>query len=131
VDIPEGDARLPDSSDFLDASTVFFRAPGADKSAFKPLQLPSRPHAELVYFAWRQKIHGELALPKSENAARDLLDSATARLKAITAKAEELARSRTSDERKAMDLARLLAYWMINGKPSHETAQKAGAPPES
>jgi hypothetical protein len=127
VIIPEGDARLPDASDFLDASTVFFRAPGTAKSAFIPLQLPSRRHAELVHFAWRQKVHGNVALPKTEDAARDLLDSAMARSNALTAKADDLARSRTSDERKAMDLSRLLLHWMMNGKPSRETKQKAGA----
>jgi hypothetical protein len=128
VNIPEGDARLPDAGDFLDASTVFFRAPGADKSAFKPLQLPSRPHAELVHFAWQQKIQGNVSLPKTENAARDLFRRATARLKAVKDKADELARGRTSDERKAIDLSRLLAHWMINGKPSRETKQESEVP---
>jgi hypothetical protein len=45
-------------------------------------------------------------------------------LKALATKADELARSRTSDERKAMDLSRLLVHWMINGKPSRQTKQK-------
>jgi hypothetical protein len=117
VNIPEGDARLPDATDFLDASTVFFRAPGADKADFKPLPLPSRPHAELVHFAWQQKIHGKVPLPKTEKAARELLTGAMARLKALTTKADKLARSRTSDERKAIDLSRLLVHWMINGRP--------------
>lgn len=48
-----------------------------------------------------------------------------ARLKALRAKADELARSRISDERKAMDLSRLLVHWMINGKPSREPNPKA------
>jgi hypothetical protein len=43
----------------------------------------------------------------------------------LTAKANELARSRTSDERKALDVSRLLVHWMINGKPSREAKQKA------
>ena len=127
VNISEGDAHLPDASDFLDASTVFFRAPGADKADFKPLKLPSRPHAELVHFAWQQNIHGKVALPKTEKAARELFNGATTRLKALTVKADELARSRTSDERKAMDLSRLLVHWMINGKPTREIKRKEQA----
>lgn len=123
VNIPEGEARLPDASDFLDANTVFFRASGADKSAFTPLQLPSRPQAELVFFASQQKLYGNMALPKTENAARELFNAATARLNALTMKADELARSRTGDERKAMDLSRLLVHWMIIGKPSRERTQ--------
>ena len=124
VNIPEGDARLPDASDFLDACTVFFRVQNAGKSFFQPLQLPSRSHAELVYFAWQQKIHGEMALPKTEIAARNLFATLTSRLKALTAKADELARSRSSDEQKAMDLSRLLLHWMVHGKPSREISQK-------
>jgi hypothetical protein len=127
VNIPEGDARLPDASDFLDASTVFFRVPGENKITFKPLQLPSRLHAELVRFAWQQKIHGKVGLPKTENAARKLLTGATGRLKALTSKADQLARSRTSDERKAIDLSRLLMHWMIRGKPSREMKPATGA----
>jgi methylase of polypeptide subunit release factors len=126
VNIPEGDARLPDASDFLDASTVFFRPAGAEKAAFKPFQLPSRPHAELVHFAWQQNFHGDVELPKTEKAARELLNRATTRLKVLSAKADELARSRTSDERKAMDLSRLLVHWMINGKPSREAKKGTG-----
>jgi hypothetical protein len=102
-----------------------FRPAGTAKSGFKPLKLPSRPHAELVHFAWQQNIHGKLALPKTEKAARELFNGATARLKALTAKADELARSRTSDERKAVDLSRLLVHWMIHGKPSREAKQKS------
>lgn len=127
VNIPEGDARLPDASDFLDASTVFFRAPGADKSPFKRLELPSRPHAELVHFAWQQNIHGKVMLPRTENAARDLLNAVNARLKTLRTKANELTRSRTSDERKALDIARLLLHWMINGKPNREAKQNSFA----
>jgi hypothetical protein len=118
VTIPEGDARLPDAADFLDASTVFFRPAGAEKSAFKPLQLPSRPHAELIHLAWQQKIHGKVELPKTEKAASELFNIAIGRLKSLAAKANELARSRTSDERRALDLSRLLVHWMINGKPN-------------
>ena len=84
----------------------------------------SRPHAELVHFAWQQNIHGKFALPKTEKAARELFTGATARLNALTTKANELARSRTSDERKALDLSRLLVHWMINGKPSRAAKQK-------
>ena len=67
---------------------------------------------------------GQVTLPKSEKAARELHAGATARLKALVAQAGELARSRTSNERRAMDLSRLLVHWMINGKPKRETEPK-------
>ena len=132
VNIPENDGcSLPDANDFLDASSVFFHLPGAAKKQAEKISLPSRAHAELVHFAWQQKILGIVTLPKTEKAALELYTAATARLQALVAKASELARSRTSDERKAMDLSRLLVHWMINGKPSRaanqkELAEKAG-----
>jgi hypothetical protein len=53
---------------------------------------------------------------------------AKARLKALTAKAEELARSRTGDERTAMEFSQLLLHWMINGKPKHKAQAETGPP---
>jgi hypothetical protein len=124
VNIPEGEAHLPDASDFWNANTVFFRSPGADKSAFEPLPLRSRLHAELVNFAAQQGIHGEVALPKTANAARELLAAAMERLTKLTAKADELARSRASDERRAKGLSKLLIHWMMNGKMDFSTPPK-------
>ena len=125
VNIPESDnCSLPDANDFLDASSVFFHLPGAKEKEAHKISLPSRAHAELVHFAWQQKILGNVTLPKTEKAAHELYHGATARLKALVTQASELARSRTSDERKAMDLSRLLVHWMINGKPSRATKQK-------
>ena len=123
VNIPESDVcSLPDANDFLDASSVFFHLPGAAKKEAQKISLPSRAHAELAHFAWQQKLLGNVMLPKTEKTARELYNGASARLIALTNKANELARSRTSDERKAMDLSRLLVHWMINGKPSRQTA---------
>ncbi len=125
IHIPESDGcSLPEANDFLDACSVFFHLPGAAKKQAQKLGLPSRAHAELVHFAWQQKMLGDVTLPKSEAAARELYSGATTRLKALAAKAGELARSRTGDERKAMDLSRLLVHWMINGKPKRETKEK-------
>jgi hypothetical protein len=41
----------------------------------------------------------------------------------LAAKADELARSRTGDEKKATDLAALLEFWLIHGKPRKEAKQ--------
>jgi len=118
--IPESDGcRLMDTSDFLDANSVFFSFSGALKKEAHKLALPSRAHAELAYFAWQHKIFGDLMLPKTEKDASSLHAAAASRVKAIIAKADGLARSRTGDERKAMDLSRLIVSWMINGKPDN------------
>jgi methylase of polypeptide subunit release factors len=125
VTIPEGHASIPDANDFLAASTVFFRQPTAvGKTVVQPVALPSRAHAEIVHLLTQHGFHGALALPKTEKAAHSLQVQITKRLAGLAAKANELSRSRTSDEKKAMELARLLEFWMVRGKQSREATQK-------
>ncbi|MSU59737.1 MAG: hypothetical protein EXS35_16480 [Pedosphaera sp.] len=122
--IPEGQASLPDANDMLDATTVFFRQPTGGKAIVKPLPLPSRSHAEIIFTLARLGLHGSLRLPEAERAARELNQQLGARLTAIAEKANHLARSRTSDDRKAADLTGLLQRWMIHGKPQLETKKE-------
>ncbi len=124
VNIPEGHASLPDASDMLDANTVFFRQSASGKAAVQPMALPSRAHAETVHMLAKRGVHGKLLFPKTEKAASSLQASLKARLDALAAKANELARSRTGDEKRAVDLARLLEFWMTHGKPRREAKQK-------
>ena len=66
VNIPESDGcSLPDANDFLDASSVFFHLPGAAKKEAQKISLPSRAHAELVHFAWQQKILGNVHIAQN------------------------------------------------------------------
>jgi hypothetical protein len=117
VDIPEGHVSLPDANDFLDANTIFFRHLRGGKTLTQALHLPSRAHAETIHLLTQQGIYGALTLPKEERTALDLQTQIRKRLAALAATAKELSESRTSDERKAMDLARLLQFWMVHGKP--------------
>jgi hypothetical protein len=48
----------------------------------------------------------------------------TQRLVALAAKADELARSRTGDEKRATELAALLEFWLVHGKPRREPKEK-------
>ena len=88
----------------LDASTVFFRESGGGKAAVKPLALPSRAHAEIVFTLAQHGLHGSVSLPEKESAAQALKTKLTERLAAIAETANRLAASRTSDERKISDL---------------------------
>ncbi len=124
--IPEGHASLPGADDMLDANTVFFRQSTGGKAVSKPMPFPSRCHAEIVFTLARLGLHGSVRLPEAESAARELNQQLDARLAAIAEKANHLARSRTSDERKATDLAGLLQHWMIHGKPRREPKQTEG-----
>ena len=114
--IPEGHPTLPDANDMLDASSVFFTQRGGAKAKTQSLALPSRPHAEIVSTLAHLGLHGDIRLPTSESAARELKQLLDARLAKIAGDALHLAGSRTSDERKASDLANLLQQWMIHGK---------------
>jgi hypothetical protein len=123
--IPEGKPNIPDASDFLDASTVFFRQFGGGKPG--SLSLPSRSHAEIVFTLAQLGLHGPIRLPESESDAGELKTNLEARLAANSERANHLARSRTSDERKAADLAGLLEHWLIHGKPRREhPTERAG-----
>jgi hypothetical protein len=124
VDVPEGRASLPDANDMLDAKAIFYRAPGADKSAIQKVELPSRAHAEMIFTLSQWKLHGPLPLPKSEATAQTLQVELTQRLAAFAAQAEALSRSRTSDEKRAAELAALLEFWLVHGKPHRETKPK-------
>ncbi|MBI4662499.1 MAG: N-6 DNA methylase [Verrucomicrobia bacterium] len=114
--VPEGKPHIPDATDFLDANTVFFRQSNGEKPV--SLALPSRSHAEMVFTLARLGFHGAIRLPETERDARELGERLVARLASITERANHLARSRTSDERRATDLAGLLQHWMIYGKPT-------------
>jgi hypothetical protein len=124
VDVPEGHANLPDANDMLDANTIFFRHSKGGKAGAPPLALPSRAHAEMVFTLARRNFHGVLPLPKSEKAAQTLQAGLKQRLVSLAAKADELARSRTGDEKRATELAALLELWLIHGKPRREPKEK-------
>ena len=124
VDVPEGHANLPDATDMLDANTIFFRHSKGGKAGAPPLALPSRAHAEMVFALARRNIHGALPLPKSEKAAQAMQAGLTQRLVALAAKADELARSRTGDEKRTTELAALLEFWLVHGKPHREAKKK-------
>ena len=72
---PESDGcSLPDANDFLDASSVFFHLPGAAKKKRKKIFF-TQPCARGIGFtsAWQQKILGSVTMPKTERAARELV----------------------------------------------------------
>ena len=123
VNIPDGRASLPDANDFLDASTVFFRQTAGGQTVSHPVRLPSRAHAEIVHLLAQRNLHGTLPLPKTGQAAQLLREQIAERVATLAAKAGELARSRTGDEKRVADLARLLEFWMTHGKPRRESRQ--------
>ncbi len=116
VKVPEGEARLPDAADMLDANTVFFKPSGHAKGVLPRLELPSRAHAELIASLASQKVHGLVILPENPAAAQRVLNELVARIDNIGTRSHQLAASRTSDHKKVDDLANLLRSWMLSGK---------------
>ncbi len=123
--IPEGQASLPDANDMLDASTVFFRESGGGKAVVKPLTLPSRAHAEIIFKLAQLGLHGKVHLPDKARVAQALKLKLDERLAALVEKANHLAASRTSDDRKISDVSGLLQHWMVHGKPKRKGQPEA------
>ena len=114
VTIPDGNPKLPDAEDMLDAATVFFSTTkGARATRFV---CPTRAHAEVVYQLGKLGIRGDVSLP---NPAEKLAGDLSWRLSSIDRRVDELARSRSTDESRIEDLAALLRHWMILGKPKN------------
>ena len=63
------------------------------------------------------RLHGAVKIPDTEAQAIALQKQLQARRNRISDKSDELARSRTGDERKMLELRSLLSFWMVNGKP--------------
>jgi hypothetical protein len=124
VNIPDGHPSIPDANDFLDANTVFFRIPVGSKVQTQSLPLPSRAHAEMVHLLRQEGFHGPVPLPKSEADAKALQSQITGRFATLAEKAKQLSQSRTADEKKALEVARLLEFWMLHGKPTKTPKQK-------
>lgn len=114
VHVPEGRASLPDAGDMFSATSVFFK----QATVTHELALATRQHAELAHALACEGVRGDLRLPVSGAEARALLARLRDRLGTLTARADQLARSRTGDEDRIADLAGLLRRWMIQGKPA-------------
>jgi hypothetical protein len=115
IPLPEGKASLPASDDMLDAQTVFFRSRDKSTKAIS-VACPSRSHAELVYTIASAELRGDFDLPLSSAEALALLTQFSERLSYIAIRADQLARSRASDEGQVAEIAQLLTQWMIHGK---------------
>lgn len=116
VIVPDARPSLPPSDDMLDAQTVFFQ-PRERNAKATALSCPSRGHAELIYEVARCRLTGEFNIPVTSDAASALLRQLRERLEFVHLRADQLARSRTSDESQAADIAGLLRQWMLYGKP--------------
>jgi hypothetical protein len=120
VSIPEGKAFITDGLDMLDANAVFFQEQKAGKPAYTKVDFATRQQAEVVQYLASMGLHGQFPLPAESETAVAFHLNLFSRVSDLHKRAEQLARSRTSDERKAADVTGLLHHWMIHGKPRKE-----------
>lgn len=112
VRIPEGEVRLPEATNFFEASTVYF-----GKKPAVSLVCDSRAEAELVSAIARAGLHGEVVIPNSESACMKLAHQLESRINEGFATLEELAQQYAGTEKVREQVAAILRGWFIVGRP--------------
>src|SRR5437870_5833721 len=84
--IPEEEVRLPEATNFFEASTVYF-----GKKPAVSFVCDSRAEAELVSAIANAGLHGEVVIPNSESACMKLAYKLESRINEGFAELEELA----------------------------------------
>lgn len=115
------------SNDLMFApSTVYF---GKTRKIFRDYS--SREQAELVVSLANLGITDEVSLPANAGSCRKLLERLKARLETAIARFQELAASRTSDERMRANLVELLRRWFLLGREEPVREAFVEAEPET
>lgn len=113
VVILEGRPAMLSSKPLLEPRRVYF-----DRAHSTFIDYLSREQAQLALRLAHLGISGKLKLPADPKACIDLLAQIDKRLEQALAIFEELAKSRTSDDRIREQIAGLLLWWFVHG---HET----------
>lgn len=112
VRIPEGEVRLPEATNFFEASTVYF-----GKKPAVSLVCDSRAEAELISAIARAGLHGELGIPTSESACMKLAHQLENRMNEGFAKLDDLAQQYAGTHKVRDQVAAILKHWFVCGKP--------------
>jgi hypothetical protein len=114
ISIPEGDVRLPEATNFFDATTVYFgkRPPVSHVCA-------SRVEAELIEAIARTGLRGPVSVPSNERDSAKVLAEFQARIAAASKKFEELAQQYAGSDKAREQLVDLLNRWFVQGGPSN------------
>ena len=108
--IPEEELAIPSSNPLFAPNRVHFGKANTD------MDYRSREQAELVVRLANLGISGELKLPGNPKDCIKLLNLVNERLKQAHGRFEELAKSRTGDERLREHLTDLLMGWFVKGR---------------
>ena len=112
VSLPDGEVRLPEATNFFDASTIYF-----GKNPPIGHVCPTRTEAELIAAIARTGLRGPVSVPRSEDDCEHLLEEFQARMDEASAKFEELAQQYAGSDKLREQLVDILQRWFIQGKP--------------
>jgi hypothetical protein len=122
ANIPEERPAVLMENPLFGDNTVYF-----GKARKIRMDCPSRGQAELVTRLANLGISGEVTMPAELGPCFKLLDRVNGRLEKTAARFEELAESRTSDDRIREQLMEVLERWFVLGREG----AKPAAPPET
>jgi len=110
-ELPEGEPRLPDASNFFEATTVYF----GKKPAISHV-CSSRAEAELVYAISRAGLRGAVSIPASETECSRVLKALESRFREGRKRMEEMAEQLAGTDKLREQIATVLHRWFIIGK---------------
>ncbi len=123
IDLPEERPCYLASGSMFDHETVYF-----GKNRERHVVLPSRGAAELAARIAELGLSGQHALPVDDKAALELLHRLSARHQNALAEARPLVESRTGGAEEQEAIMKIIARWLVLGKPRPvEVAPLAGA----
>lgn len=111
ISLPEGEARLPEATNFFEATTIYF----GSKPAVS-LICDSRAEAELAFAIAQAGLRGEVLIPATEKECELVARSLEARLVAGASRLEELGEQRAGSDRLREQVVNILRRWFIHGK---------------
>jgi len=112
VDIPEGEARIPNENNMFEANTVFF----GSKPAI-PMECSSRAQAELLYAVAETGLRGPVHLPEGEADCQRVLRRLKERLADGYKRIDDWAEARVADDKLRAQVIAIMRDWFIHGKP--------------
>jgi methylase of polypeptide subunit release factors len=98
----------------FDTETVYF-----GKARRQHMVCQSRSEAELIARMAILGVSGEVCVPKTDRAAKKLLDTLNIRHEKAATRLRELAASRSADNDTQDQVFNLLEHWFVLGKPAH------------
>jgi hypothetical protein len=118
VSLPDGEVRLPEATNFFDATTVYF-----GKSPAISHVCATRTEADLIAAIARTGLRGPVSIPRTENDSQQLLEVLQVRMEQASTKFEELAQQYAGSDRLREQLTDVLRRWFVHGKTSEGNGQ--------